>query len=224
MSVTIEESWLHKLRDEFGRDYFQELISFLKKERSEWHTIYPPGSLIFHAFSLTPFEAVRVVVLWQDPYHGVGQAMWLCFSVPSWIAKPPSLVNIFKEMSDDLGVPMPQCGDLTHRAKQWVFLLNTILTVRAGQAASHRGKGRETFTDTVIRTLSADKQWLVFLLWWQFAQSKKILIDSTKHTVLTAAHPSPLSAYNGWFGCKHFSQTNTALSVYGIAPIDWCLP
>lgn len=220
MPVDIEASWFTKLADEFDKDYFSSLVTFLKKDKSDWQTIYPPWPLIFNAFALTPFDSVKVVVLWQDPYHGVGQAMWLCFSVPSGIVLPPSLVNIFKELVDDVGVAMSHSGDLTQRAKQWVFLLNTILTVRAGHAASHRDKGREIFADAVIRLLSDQKRSLVFLLWWKFAQSKRSLIDSSKHTILTAAHPSPLSAYHGWFGCKHFSATNAALVAGGITPID----
>lgn len=220
MAVDIEASWSTKLAGEFDKEYFTSLVQFLKTEKSDWQTIYPPWSLIFNAFALTPFDSVKVVVLWQDPYHGLGQAMWLCFSVPSGITLPPSLVNIFKELVDDLGIAMPHFGDLTQRAKQWVFLLNSILTVRAGHAASHRDKGREIFTDAVIRILSDQKKSLVFLLWWKFAHSKMCLIDSSKHTILTAAHPSPLSAHHGWFGCRHFSATNAALVANGIDPIN----
>ena len=221
--VTIEDSRKKVLESEFDKPYFQSLIDFLKKEKTDWETIYPPGSLIFNAFSLTPFDQVKVVVLWQDPYHGPGQAMGLSFSVPPWVVQPPSLKNIFKEMASDLWLSMPKSWDLSYRAKQWVFLLNAILTVRARQAASHREKWWEKFTDAVIKLLSDRKEGLVFLLWGSYAQSKRSLVDESKHTVLTAPHPSPLSAHRWWFGCEHFSKTNKVLEQYWKKAIDWQL-
>ena len=217
----IEESWLEVLRSEFESDYFAQLKAFLVEERKQYHC-FPPGKDIFSAFWHTPFHQVKVVILGQDPYHGDGQAHGLCFSVPQGIACPPSLVNIFKEINSDLGTNIPTtCGTLTGWADQGVFLLNTTLTVRAHQAGSHFGHGWEQFTDSVIRNLSTLRTGIVFLLWGNPAIAKAKLIDPSKHYILTAPHPSPLSAYRGFFGCKHFSQTNNILVKDGKTPIDW---
>lgn len=225
MDVQIEDSWKKELKQEFTKAYFQQIVTFLKTEKIQGKTIYPPGSLIFNAFSQTPFAAVRVVVLGQDPYHGAGQAHGLCFSVQDGIQPPPSLLNIYKEIESDLGVGMPpNYGNLSKWAQQGVLLLNAFLTVRANEAASHSKIGWENFTNAVIRKISDEKKGVVFLLWGKFAQEKQSLIDETKHFVLKAAHPSPLSAYNGFFGCKHFSKTNELLLQQGFEPIDWKLP
>ena len=217
----IEESWLEVLRTEFESDYFAQLKAFLVEERKQYRC-FPPGKDIFSAFWHTPFHQVKVVILGQDPYHGDGQAHGLCFSVPQGIACPPSLVNIFKEINSDLGTNIPTtCGTLTGWADQGVFLLNTTLTVRAHQAGSHFGHGWEQFTDSVIRNLSTLRTGIVFLLWGNPAIAKAKLIDPSKHYILTAPHPSPLSAYRGFFGCKHFSQTNNILVKDGKTPIDW---
>lgn len=216
----IEESWKYKLKDEFSADYFKELKLFLLEEKQK-HIIYPPGSQIFSAFDNTPFEKVRVVIIGQDPYHGIGQANGLCFSVSPGIKPPPSLVNIYKELRDDLGIPVSKSGNLENWAKQGVLLLNATLTVRANTAGSHQKKGWEIFTDAVIRNLSENKSGLVFILWGNFAQAKQSLIDITKHHVLKAAHPSPFSAYHGFFGCKHFSKTNEILRSQGTPEINW---
>lgn len=218
----IEDSWKKILLEEFQSDYFLELKEFLVKERTKYK-VYPPGSQIFNAFQFTPFEKVQVVILGQDPYHGHGQAHGLCFSVPHGIKPPPSLVNIFKELNSDLGVPIPAHGNLEGWARQGVLLLNATLTVRANQAGSHQGKGWETFTDAVIRKLSDTRVGLVYILWGRFAQAKETLIDTKKHYVLKASHPSPFSAYNGFFGCKHFSKTNEILRRHGLDEIDWNL-
>jgi uracil-DNA glycosylase len=218
----IEESWKDLLFDEFRSDYFLGLKEFLVAERKK-NKIYPPGSQIFNAFNFTPFDTVRVVILGQDPYHGKGQAHGLCFSVPQGINPPPSLINIFKELNSDLGIPVPVHGNLEKWAKQGVLLLNATLTVRANQAGSHQGKGWERFTDTVIQRLSDQREGLVYILWGRFAQAKETLIDTKKHYVLKAAHPSPFSAYNGFFGCKHFSKTNELLRHHGLTEIDWDL-
>ena len=218
----IEESWKEVLAAEFSSTYFMELKEFLLLERKHC-TIYPPGQLIFNAFRLTPFDRVRVVLLGQDPYHGPGQAHGLCFSVMKGIAPPPSLVNIFKEIQNDLGIPIPAHGNLERWARQGVLLLNATLTVRANQAGSHQRQGWETFTNAVIRELSKRRVGLVFLLWGKFAQEKEALIDSNRHYILRAAHPSPFSAYNGFFGCKHFSKTNEILRKHGLEEIDWRL-
>jgi len=218
----IEESWREALNAEFQSPYFKELKEFLIAERERF-TLYPPGRQIFHAFQLTPFHSVRVVLLGQDPYHGAGQAHGLCFSVPGGVAQPPSLVNIFKEIRNDLGFPVPSHGNLEKWARQGVLLLNATLTVRAGQPGSHQKKGWETFTDAVIRLLSDKRVGLVFLLWGKFAQEKEALIDTNRHYVLKAAHPSPYSASNGFFGCRHFSRTNEILSRHGLEPVDWCV-
>ena len=221
MSVKIDPSWFAVLQPQFEAPYFAELKAFLVAERQQ-HTCYPPGSLIFNAFDTTPFDKVKVVILGQDPYHEPGQAMGLCFSVPQGVQVPPSLVNIIKEINDDLGTQIPTtCGDLSGWAEQGVLLLNATLTVRAHQAGSHQRHGWETFTDAAIQALSQQRSGLVFLLWGSYAIAKKSLIDTTKHCVLTAPHPSPLSAYRGFFGCRHFSQANNYLAAQGQHPIDW---
>ena len=218
----IEESWKLILNDEFEAPYFKELTDFLREEKKV-HTIYPPGPLIFSAFNHTPFNRVKVVILGQDPYHGPGQAHGLCFSVPEGIPHPPSLVNIFKEIHSDLGIPVPASGNLTKWTSQGVLLVNAILTVRANTPTSHQNKGWETFTDAVIRNLSEKRKNLVFLLWGNYAQAKESLIDGSRHYILKAAHPSPLSAGRGFFGCRHFSRTNGILEELGLNAIDWSL-
>lgn len=217
---SIEESWYQVLAQEFEKEYFLRLKQFLLEEKKNY-PVYPPGHEIFNAFNLTPFSHVKVVILGQDPYHGAGQAHGLCFSVKKGVPPPPSLKNIFKELHDDLGIPIPSHGDLTAWARQGVFLLNCILTVRANAPASHRHKGWEIFTDQVIRTISNLKEHVVFLLWGKFAHEKEILIDPEKHYILKAAHPSPYSAPYGFFGCRHFSKTNNYLLLHNINPIDW---
>lgn len=217
----IHESWKVVLAKEFNKPYFQALKSFLLEEKNKGKKIYPPGSEIFNAFNLCPLDELKVVILGQDPYHGAGQAHGLCFSVKDGMKPPPSLVNIFKEIQTDLGLHIPKSGNLTPWAKQGVFLLNAILTVEANQAASHQKRGWEEFTDAVISTISSQKTGVVFLLWGNFAQSKTALIDARKHLILKAAHPSPFSAYNGFFGCKHFSKTNLWLKERGKKGIDW---
>lgn len=218
----IDESWLKELDAEFNASYFHGLKEFLVKERENFK-IYPPGSLIFNAFNRTPFKDVRVVLIGQDPYHGHGQAHGLCFSVANGIKPPPSLVNIFKELNSDLGIPVPSHGNLEKWANQGVLLLNATLTVRANQAGSHQKQGWETFTDAVIKRLSEKRVGLIFILWGRYAQAKEEIIDSQKHYILKAAHPSPFSAYNGFFGCKHFSKTNEILKRHGLPEIDWKL-
>lgn len=221
MAVKIDPSWYAVLQPQFESPYFAQLKEFLVAERQQ-HTCYPPGSLIFNAFDSTPFDRVKVVILGQDPYHEPGQAMGLCFSVPQGIQVPPSLVNIITEINSDLGAAIPKnCGDLSGWAAQGVLLLNATLTVRAHQAGSHQRHGWETFTDAAIHALSQQRTGLVFLLWGSYAIAKKSLIDTTKHLVLTAPHPSPLSAYRGFFGCRHFSQANNYLLQQGQQPIDW---
>ncbi len=216
----IESSWKHTLSDEFKADYFYELKQFLLEEKKKY-TIYPLGNQIFTAFNLTPFGKVKVVIIGQDPYHGKGQAHGLCFSVARGITKPPSLVNIFKEIRNDLGYEIPEHGNLEDWARQGVLLINATLTVRAGQAGSHQNKGWETFTDAVIKKLSEEKEKLVFLLWGNFAIAKRALIDEHKHHILTAPHPSPFSANRGFMGCKHFSKTNELLNSLGMESINW---
>ncbi len=218
--IQIEESWREILREEFESPYFEALRKFLHEERKS-HTIYPPGPLIFSALDLTPFNKVKVVILGQDPYHGPGQAHGLCFSVPEGIAKPPSLINIFKEIESDLGLPAPGSGNLTEWARQGVLLINAILTVRANSPASHQNKGWESFTDAVIRNLSEKRKNLIFLLWGNYARAKEKLIDGERHFILKAAHPSPLSASRGFFGCRHFSRTNAILAEMGLNEINW---
>lgn len=223
MSVQIEDSWQKALSEQFSQPYFQHIVNFLKAEKAAKKQIFPPGQLIFNAFNTTPFNDVKVVILGQDPYHNYGQAMGLSFSVPQGVAAPPSLVNIFKELNSDLNIPTPNHGDLTKWADQGVLLINAALTVEAHKPMSHSKIGWHEFTNNVIKTLSDDRQDLVFMLWGGFAKSKRELIDAGKHLILTAAHPSPLSAYNGFFGCKHFSQTNEWLQSKGKTPIDWSL-
>jgi uracil-DNA glycosylase len=218
----IEDSWKEVLKDEFEAEYFMKLKEFLSEEKKE-HTIYPPGQLIFNAFDHTPFNRVKVVILGQDPYHGPGQAHGLCFSVPDGVSAPPSLVNIFKEIESDLGLPFPGRTNLTPWARQGVLLVNAILTVRANQPGSHRHKGWEPFTDAVIRNLSDKRKNIIFLLWGNFAIEKEKIIDGANHHILKAAHPSPLSANRGFFGCRHFSKTNAILSELGLQEIYWGL-
>jgi uracil-DNA glycosylase len=216
----IEESWKRSLWEAFQSDYFKDLKQFLREEKAQ-HTVYPPGPLIFNAYNRTPLDRVRVVILGQDPYHGKGQAHGLCFSVPEGIKPPPSLVNIFKEIAADLSLPVPRNGTLERWADQGVMLLNATLTVRANQAGSHQNKGWETFTDHTIRIISQQREHVVFLLWGRYAQAKEVLIDVSKHRVLKAPHPSPFSASNGFFGCRHFSKTNNYLKEHGLKEIDW---
>jgi len=218
----IEESWKTVLKTEFNSEYFLNLKSRLVEEKKQY-TVYPPGSQIFSAFNFTPFDDVRVVIIGQDPYHGPDQANGLCFSVSDGIKKPPSLDNIFKELNSDLGISIPASGNLEKWANQGVLLLNASLTVRANTPNSHQNFGWHIFTDAVIKTLSDNKDGLVFLLWGKFAQSKEALIDTEKHHLLKAAHPSPYSAYNGFFGCRHFSKTNEILKKSGKQQIDWAL-
>lgn len=221
MDVKIEETWKEALKDEFDKIYFQHIISFLKAEKALGKIIFPPGSLIFNAFQQTPFPKVKVVILGQDPYHGRGQAHGLSFSVPEGVPPPPSLVNIFKELKSDLGIEIPGNGNLEKWAHQGVLLLNASLTVRQNEPGSHSKIGWLQFTDQVIRKISEEKKGIIFLLWGKFAQEKQSLIDETKHCVLKAAHPSPFSAANGFFGCKHFSKTNDLLVSQQKSPIDW---
>jgi len=218
-NIDIENSWHLALEKEFEADYFKQLKHFLTEEKKKFK-IFPPGKQIFAAFNHTPFDNVNVVIIGQDPYHGDGQANGLSFSVSQGIRKPPSLVNIFKELNTDLGVPMPINGDLEKWAKQGVLLLNATLTVKANQPGSHQKKGWEQFTDAVIKKISDSKKGIVFLLWGNFAQTKEALIDANKHFILKAAHPSPL-ARGAFFGCRHFSKTNKILEHQGILPIDW---
>ena len=219
--IKINESWKHVLQWEFEKPYFRELSQFVKNEILSGQTVYPHPKNIFAAMDMTPFEKVRVIILGQDPYHWPGQAHGLAFSVLEWVRNPPSLMNIFKEISSSLNKPMPKSGDLTHWAQQGVLLLNTTLTVRAGEPLSHAGKWWETFTDAIIHTLSENRDFLIFLLWWSHAQKKKSLIDTTKHIILEAPHPSPLSAHRGFLGCGHFSKTNALLREHGLGEIQW---
>ena len=220
MEVRIEPTWKEQLKAEFDKPYFSKLTDFVRQEYSN-AVVYPPGRLIFNAFDLCPFDKVKVVILGQDPYHEPGQAHGLCFSVRDGVTFPPSLRNIFKEISDDMGRPVPVSGDLTRWARQGVLLLNATLTVRAGKAGSHQGKGWEEFTDAVIRELNNQRNALVFILWGGYARKKGTIIDRSRHLVLSSAHPSPLSAYNGFFGNHHFSKTNEWLINHGETPIDW---
>ncbi|HXS36323.1 MAG TPA: uracil-DNA glycosylase [Flavipsychrobacter sp.] len=223
MEVNIESSWKKELKEEFEKPYFEKIVTFLKDERKAGKTIYPPGKLIFNAFECTHFNNVKVVILGQDPYHNVGQAHGLSFSVPENVPPPPSLINIFKEIHADLDIPISHNGNLEKWAKEGVLLLNASLTVEAHKPMSHSEIGWHYFTDDVIKVISADKEHVVFMLWGRFAQSKEAIIDKTKHLVLKAAHPSPLSAHNGFFGCHHFSKANNWLQQHGIKPIDWSL-
>ena len=218
----IEESWKVLLSDEFNKDYFVKLKQFLLEEKKQ-HTIYPRGSDIFNAFNFTPFKKIKVVILGQDPYHGNGQADGLSFSVPDGVKQPPSLKNIFKELAKDLQIPIAETGNLTSWAKQGVLLLNATLTVRSKKAGSHQKKGWEKFTDAIIQKISTEKEGVIFLLWGRFAQDKVKLIDKNKHQILTAPHPSPFSAYSGFFGCKHFSKTNAILKEKGLIEINWTI-
>ncbi len=219
MDVRIDPSWKERLKDEFAKPYFKELAAFVRGEYLS-KTVYPPPKLVFNAFNSTPFDKVKVVIIGQDPYHGMGQAHGLCFSVQDGVRTPPSLQNIYKEMQDDLGLPIPSHGNLQHWADQGVLLLNATLTVVGGQAGSHQNKGWETFTDAAIQALSDECEHLVFLLWGNYAQKKGAVIDTKKHLVLCSAHPSPFSATR-FFGCKHFSKTNAYLKEDGKEPIHW---
>lgn len=220
MDVKIEASWKTVLKDEFEKEYFKNLTDFVKSEYKS-HRIYPPGNRIFAAFDHTPFDAVKVVIIGQDPYHGPGQANGLCFSVSDGIPFPPSLQNIFKELKDDIGCEIPKTGNLEKWANQGVLLLNATLTVREAQAGSHQNKGWEQFTDTVIQKLSSEKQNLVFILWGSYAQKKGAVIDRSKHHIIKSVHPSPLSVYRGFFGSKPFSETNQYLNKLGKLEINW---
>ena len=220
MNVNIEESWKKHLGEEFEKPYFTDLTNFVRQEYGQYEC-YPPGRLIFNAFNLCPFDKVKVAIIGQDPYHGVGQANGLCFSVRDGVELPPSLLNIYKELHDDLGVPIPVSGDLSRWARQGVLLLNSTLTVRAHEAASHQGRGWEQFTDEVIMRLACDREHLVFILWGAYAIKKGAFIDRNRHLVITSPHPSPLSAYRGFFGSRPFSQTNNYLIQHGIEPIKW---
>jgi uracil-DNA glycosylase len=222
MEVKIGQSWKDALADEFGKPYFESLVRFLHKEKSEGKKIFPPGSQIFRAFDLTPLDQVKVVILGQDPYHGLGQAHGLSFSVPEGVPAPPSLKNIFKEIESDMGLKMSGYPNLENWAGQGVLLLNAVLTVRCGEAASHSRIGWEQFTDAVIRYISDNCNGVVFMLWGNFARGKRGLIDSSRHCVLEAAHPSPL-ARGAFFGCRHFSKANAYLQACGRKPIDWKL-
>jgi len=219
----IEPSWRDVLANEFEKPYFQKIKQTLVEEKKQGYTIYPLGNLIFNAFNLTPFDYVKVVLLGQDPYHGKGQAHGLCFSVPEGIKQPPSLVNIFKELNEDVGTPIPEHGNLEKWARQGMLLLNAYLTVRAGEAGSHRDIGWHYFTNAVIKTLSEQRYGIIFLLWGKSAQEKEMLIDNERHYILKASHPSPYSANKGFFGCKHFSRVNDILTHEGYNPIDWDL-
>lgn len=220
VDVKIAPSWKSKLEQEFKKPYFEQLIQFVKQEYQS-NTVYPPGKEIFRAFDCADFEQVKVVIIGQDPYHGPGQANGLCFSVRDGVTMPPSLKNIFKEIQNDLGKPMPKNGELERWAKQGVLLLNATLTVRASSPGSHQNMGWEAFTDAVIKQISDQKSNIVFLLWGAYAQKKGEIIDRNKHLVLMSAHPSPFSADRGFFGCKHFSKTNEYLKSKGIEAIDW---
>jgi uracil-DNA glycosylase len=223
MDVKIEASWKKILDDEFNKPYFKQIVLHLKTEKAQGKVIYPPGPYIFNAFNTTPFDKIKVVILGQDPYHGPGQAHGLCFSVQNGVPPPPSLLNIFKELHEDIGVPIPDHGNLTKWADNGVFLLNASLTVRAGDPMSHAKIGWATFTDTVIRKISDKKENIVFMLWGKFAQEKRVLIDDKKHLILRSVHPSPLSASGGFFGCRHFSKANEYLMNKGVDPVDWSL-
>lgn len=220
MDVRIEDSWKRRLQPEFNKPYFEKLVAFVKQEYARY-TVYPPGHLLFYAFDTCPFDKVKVVIIGQDPYHEPGQYYGLCFSVLDGVPFPPSLVNIFKEVQNDLGKPVPRSGRLERWSNQGVLLINSILTVRAHQAGSHQGKGWEEFTDAVIKRINDEKENVVFILWGAYAQKKGAFIDRTRHCVLTAPHPSPLSADRGFFGCKHFSKANEYFRSKGLPEIDW---
>lgn len=220
IDVAIEPSWKKHLAEEFTKPYFADLVDFVKKAYQSG-PIYPPAKAIFRAFSLCPFEKVRIVILGQDPYHGPRQADGLCFSVPENLPMPPSLVNIFKEIKEDIGTPFPHHGNLTRWAEQGILLLNATLTVKAREAGSHQNQGWEDFTDAVIRTISQEKNHVVFIFWGAYAGSKQALVDPIRHLILTSAHPSPFSVYRGFFGNKHFSKANSYLKAHGREPITW---
>ena len=222
--IKLHPSWLDPLRGEFEQPYMAELKRFLLAEKERGKRIFPKGANWFRALDLTPLEAVRVVILGQDPYHGAGQAHGLCFSVPNGVQPPPSLVNIYKELESDLGIKRPPHGFLEHWAKQGVLLLNSVLTVEMGEAASHRDRGWERFTDRIIGEVNAKAEPVVFMLWGSYAQKKAAFVDTSRHLVLKAPHPSPLSAHSGFFGCRHFSKANAFLESRGMKPIDWALP
>ena len=222
--IKLHPSWLEPLRSEFDQPYMAELKRFLMGERLAGKRIFPASGNWFRALDLTPLDKVKVVVLGQDPYHGAGQAHGLCFSVPDGVRPPPSLVNIYKELRSDLGLPAPAHGFLEHWARQGVLLLNSVLTVEMGLAASHRDRGWERFTDAVIRLVNAKPEPVVFMLWGSYAQKKASFVDASRHLVLKAPHPSPLSAHSGFLGCRHFSRANDFLEAKGITPIDWALP
>ncbi|MEW6574803.1 uracil-DNA glycosylase [Sphingorhabdus sp.] len=223
-NIALHQSWKAPLLPEFEADYMAQLRAFLIAEKAAGKHIFPKGGEWFRAMDLTPLDKVRVVILGQDPYHGPGQAHGLCFSVKPGVRPPPSLVNIYKELQSDLGIERPRHGFLEHWANQGVLLLNSVLTVEMAKAASHQGKGWERFTDAVIRLVNAKDDPVVFLLWGAYAQKKAAFVDTSKHLVLKAAHPSPLSAHNGFLGCRHFSKCNAFLESKGLAPIDWALP
>ena len=222
--IKLEPSWKSHVGDYLQRDDMQALAGFLRERKTRGARIYPPGPQIFAALDATPFDAAKVVILGQDPYHGFGQAHGLCFSVQHGTAVPPSLENVFKELQRDLGIARPSHGCLTHWAEQGVLLLNAVLTVEEGRAGAHQGKGWEGFTDHIVEVLNREREHLVFLLWGSYAQAKGKMIDTSKHRVLKAPHPSPLSAHSGFFGCRHFSKANAFLESRGLAPIDWALP
>lgn len=223
--VRLQEEWKRALAAEFQAPYMQSLRQFLAQEKQAGKTLYPPSAEIFKALDTTALSRVKVVILGQDPYHGAGQAHGLCFSVRRGVPPPPSLINIYKEIHSDLGIKPARHGELTHWAEQGVLLLNSVLTVEAGLAASHQGRGWENFTDAVVRVLSEEREHLVFMLWGGYAQRKGRFIDTQKHLVLKAVHPSPLSANRGgWFGCRHFSRANAYLTAQGLGAIDWSLP
>lgn len=219
-NVKIEAGWKAALAGEFEQPYFEAIASFLRSEKAAGKVVYPPGGLIFNAFDSTPFDQVKVVILGQDPYHNPGEAMGLCFSVPRGVKVPPSLVNIYKELQADLGIPATGHGDLSSWTRQGVFLLNAMLTVERNRPQSHQNIGWQTFTDAVIRTLSERREGLVFMLWGNFARKKKTLIDTERHLVLESAHPSPLAG-NAFSGCRHFSKANAYLESKGVVPVDW---
>lgn len=220
MDVKISESWKNLLQEEFNKPYFEELTRFVKSEYSAGQ-VFPAGRNIFRAFDKCPFDRLKVVIIGQDPYHGVGQANGLCFSVDDGVQYPPSLQNIFKEIQDDIGTPIPQSGNLDRWAEQGVLLLNAVLTVRAHQAASHAGRGWEQFTDAVVRTIAQRKEGVVYMLWGNYAQRKGQIADPERNLILKSVHPSPLSVYRGFFGCKHFSKANDYLIQQGKEPIAW---
>ncbi len=224
MLIDLDASWLEHLRGEFSLDYMQQLKAFLRAEKRAGKVIYPSGKQMFNAFNETPLDAVKVVILGQDPYHGPGQAHGLCFSVAPGVTLPPSLVNIYKEVEQDLGIRMPGHGCLDSWAQQGVLLLNSVLSVQRASAASHQGRGWERFTDSAIELVNRQREGVVFMLWGSYAQRKGAIIDTQRHCVLSAPHPSPLSAHRGFFGCKHFSLANAYLQGRQLSPVEWQLP